>query len=699
MTKRAMSLFVGVGLLVGAWSWADAQWLLITTRDRIQSLTGSGDTLYAGTSGNETGGYVIASVDGGAYWMTLNSAGWPSRTKRGLPPVFIVSCVEAGGSFIYAGANNGLYISKDGGSSWIPPAGIMAGQTIYCVAAAADRIFAGGQKGVLVSEDGGASWTTSASGLDQSHYIKSLAIAGTAVFAGTSSGILVSRDNGRSWAAANTGLPDKADIACLATIGTRIFAGLAGGTFRSDDGGARWVPAGGGLPPGAGASCFAVNGRTIYAGFSDLGVFASTDEGQAWRAINAGWAPEHLAVRQIAANDRQVTAYVYNSKIINFEFWRWPLSGEGKAAPEAAGAYFQNGQKAYRENDFKSAVLHYTKAIEIDPAAVDAYLQRAWSYLKIGEAGYDKGLADLAKVQSLDPANTTIHFPRGEIYRIKADLARKAGNTKTFDDFLAKALANYDLALKANPGSPAIPLGLALALIARGDLDQALTVYAGLYDKKPHDTEIEGALKSLFAEYVRQDRDIDCGTSRSTWYLAGNFYAGRNDNSQAVRCYSRAVDLGLADGIVFFMRSAAYSRMGDFDRAIADATKDIELSPHEGSFKNRAEIYAKRGDYEKAIADMTQAIRLQKKVLKGSPWDYNFEEFAKLYLRRGDLYFLKKDWNKAIDDYKFIDENLKPGLLKQAVNLQIAEAYKNKGDVKNAQKYMDLYRTVGPPKK
>ena len=34
----------------------------------------------------------------------------------------------------------------------------------------------------------------------------------------------------------------------------------------------------------------------------------------------------------------------------------------------------------------------------------------------------------------------------------------------------------------------------------------------------------------------------------------------------------------------------------------------------------------------------------------------------------------KKDWNKAIEDYKFIDENLLPGLLKQAVHLQIAEA-------------------------
>jgi hypothetical protein len=97
-----------------------------------------------------------------------------------------------------------------------------------------------------------------------------------------------------------------------------------------------------------------------------------------------------------------------------------------------------------------------------------------------------------------------------------------------------------------------------------GDLDRAMAVFAGLYDKKPYDAEIEGALKVLFAEYARQKRDINCGAFRSTWYLAGAFCSGRNDD--------------------------------------------------------------------------------------------------------------KKDWNKAIEDYKFIDENLLPGLLKQAVHLQIAEA-------------------------
>jgi tetratricopeptide (TPR) repeat protein len=699
MTKRAMGLFVGVGLLFGTWSRAEAQWLLITARDHIHSLTGSGDTLFAGTSGNETGGYVIASVDGGAYWRTLDSAGWPNRSKRGLPPVFIVSCVEAGGSFLYAGANNGLYISKDGGASWIPPAGAMAGQTIYCVAAVSDRIFAGGQMGVLVSEDGGASWTTSASGLDQSHYIKSLEIAGSVVFAGTSSGILVSRDNGRSWAAADTGLPDKADIACLAARGSRVFAGMAGGIFRSDDGGASWVPAGGGLPPGAGASCLAVYGRTVYAGFSSLGVFASTDEGRTWQEVNAGWAPKHLDVRQIVANDRQVTAYVYNSKILEFEFWRWPLAGDAKASPEAARTYFQNGQKAYQEKDFQSAVLHYTKAIEIDPGSVEAYLQRAWSYLKIGEAGYDKGLADLAKILSLDPANTTVYYPRGEIYRSKAAVSLKAKNAKESDDLLVRALADYALALKAAPDSPVIPLGIGLAYTAKGDLNGAMATYGTLYDLKPHDPEIEGALKGLFAEYVRQNRDIDCGASRSTWYLAGVFYAGRNDDSQAVRCFSRAVEQGLTGDLVFYYRSQAYAQLGDLTRAIADADREIEIRPSELSYATRADLYAKAGEFDKAILDIGQAIRLQKKVLKGSPWDYNVDYYYKLYWRRGDYYFLKKDWNKAIEDYKLVDDKLRPGGLKLAVNLQLADAYRNKGDEKNAQKYTELAKTVGGPKK
>jgi tetratricopeptide (TPR) repeat protein len=699
MTKRAMSLFVGAGLLIGTWSGADAQWLLITSRNHIESLTVSGNTLYAGTSGNETGGWVITSADGGASWRTLDSEGWPKRSRGRLPKVFIVCCVEASGSTLYAGTNDGLYISRDGGASWIPPAGAMAGQTINCVAATPDRIFAGGQKGVLVSEDNGTTWTTTASGLDQSHSIKSLAAAGSAVFAGTYSGILVSRDNGRSWAAANTGLPDKAEIACLAAKGSRVFSGMAGGVFLSDDGGASWVPAGVGLPPGAGASCLAVKGPTIYAGLGELGVFASSDDGKTWQDLNAGLAPGKIRVRFLAAGDGQLTAHFFNSNVNNFEFWRWPLSAGSASPPETARTYFQNGQKAYQENDFQSAVLHYSKAIEIDPGSADAYLQRAWSYAKLGAAGYDKGLSDLAKVLSLDPSNTSVYFARGEIYRGKASLSLKAKNTPEANDLLVKALADYDLALKANPNSSVIPPRIANAYLAMGDLDRARTAYTDLYEKKPTDSEIERALMGVFEEYERQKREIDCGASPLAWNLAGQFYSGKARDDQAIRCFSRALDLGLTEGFIYNLRSQAYARLGDFDRAIADAGKAIELYPSEMYYAERAEIYAKIGEYDKAILDINQAIRLQKKDYNDpSPAD-KAKYLYSLYWRRGDFYFNKKDWDKAIEDYRLVDGKLLPGLMKMAVNMQLAETYKNKGDAKNAQKYSDLAKTVGPPKK
>ncbi len=699
MSRRWLFLFLGLGLFIGTPEKAGAQWLRTIVRSHVESLAVSGNALYAGTSGSETGGWVITSADGGASWRTLDSEGWP-RSKRGLPKIFIVIDLEASGSTICAGTNDGLYISRDGGASWAPPAGAMAGQTIYAIAVSQDRIIAGGQRGVLVSDDGGASWMRPDAGMPPDAYVESLAAGRSALFAGTMSGIFVSRDNGRNWTAANTGLPEKRNIAYLAAGGKSVFASIEGGIYRSDDGGASWVLAAQGLPQGAGASCLTVNGPTIYAGFSTKGVFASSDDGRTWQALNAGMAPDKISVRLLAANDRQLTAYVFNSNITDFEFWRWPLSEDAKASPEAAQTYFQNGQRAYRENDFPSALLMFGKAIEQDPRFVDAWTQRTWSYLKLGgTANYDNALVDAAKVMALDPANKAIYFARGEVYRNKAGLSLKANNRTEADDLLGKALADYEIALAANPSSPVIPLSIGHAHLAKGDLDRALTSYSGLYDKKPTDREIEAALKRLFEEYGRQNRDIDCGSSAQAWYMAGQFYYEKTRNDQAVRCFSRALDLGLNNSLIFFFRSQAHARLGDFDRAIADADTYIDRYPREGSYESRAEIYGKHGDYDKAILDISQAIRLQKKQYNDPSPDDEVGYLYRLYWRRGDFYFLRKDWDKAIEDYRLIDGKLRPGTQKQVICLQIADAYRNKGDAKNAQRYMELYKTVGAPKK
>ena len=56
--------------------------------------------------------------------------------------------------------------------------------------------------------------------------------------------------------------------------------------------------------------------------------------------------------------------------------------------------------------------------------------------------------------------------------------------------------------------------------------------------------------------------------------------------------------------------SLSYEHVGQYDKAIADYTKAIELEPDDLNYKNRADCYKEMKQYEKAIVDYTKAIEL-----------------------------------------------------------------------------------------
>ena len=55
----------------------------------------------------------------------------------------------------------------------------------------------------------------------------------------------------------------------------------------------------------------------------------------------------------------------------------------------------------------------------------------------------------------------------------------------------------------------------------------------------------------------------------------------------------------------------AYYRKGDYDRAIADYDKAIQLNlQYTGAYNNRGSAHADKGDYDRALADYSEAIKL-----------------------------------------------------------------------------------------
>lgn len=98
--------------------------------------------------------------------------------------------------------------------------------------------------------------------------------------------------------------------------------------------------------------------------------------------------------------------------------------------------------------------------------------------------------------------------------------------------------------------------------------------------------------------------------------------------------YSFAVEPSM-DAEAYYNRGIAYDNKGEYDRAIADYNKALEINPrHAGAYNNRGLAYYSKGEYDHAIADYNKAIEINPR-------------HAEAYNNRAVAYYYKGEYNKA----------------------------------------------------
>lgn len=64
--------------------------------------------------------------------------------------------------------------------------------------------------------------------------------------------------------------------------------------------------------------------------------------------------------------------------------------------------------------------------------------------------------------------------------------------------------------------------------------------------------------------------------------------------------------------VVHFHQGNAYYDRGDYDQAMTDFDKAVELCPtYAAAYNNRGRVYAAKGDFKRAIADWNKGTQLQ----------------------------------------------------------------------------------------
>ncbi len=256
-------------------------------------MTSIGNTLISGKRG------IAYSTNFGAHWITtfqgLPYADWVSDYSRALytkgNQVFLGIVVNG-----TPPGSVGVYKSLDSGKTWAPSAdGMINGTSVYCFTVKDNNIFAGTDDGVYMSTNNGANWFKPSTFLDEK-VMSCFCVNGNTLFAGilgasstTGLGVYASTNNGLTWTAVNYGFPAFTTIFSMVNYNGYIYGtSYDGQIFRTTNNGGLWQLVNNGMTtfynPVYAIAKF--NNNLIVA--CNDGIFLSTNQGQNWYPQNQG---------------------------------------------------------------------------------------------------------------------------------------------------------------------------------------------------------------------------------------------------------------------------------------------------------------------------------------------------------------------------------------------------------------------------
>jgi tetratricopeptide (TPR) repeat protein len=149
---------------------------------------------------------------------------------------------------------------------------------------------------------------------------------------------------------------------------------------------------------------------------------------------------------------------------------------------------------------------------------------------------------------------------------------------------------------------------------------QAGTAHPGPLEDCEQAQDIGRRIQGCSDRIFQYPRDATAFFNRATAYL------GKGDFDRAIADYTRVIQIDPAYSVTYYYRGIAYENKERYDLAIADFTKTVELNPsHAGAFNARARVYLKTDERVLALRDAERAVSLD-------PTDEKFlETRARLY--------------------------------------------------------------------
>ena len=315
--------------------------------------------------------------------------------------------------------------------------------------------------------------------------------------------------------------------------------------------------------------------------------------------------------------------------------------------------------------DYDRSIVAAAEALVVEPESNVSYRIRARAYARIGE--YERALADALKAAELSPdtvapwltlrevysaqgkyedaltaANRAVENVDGVgsnygVYKSRGELHQAMGNA-------AAAIADYSRAFELRPTDSYSLKRRASVYFKLGCYDEALADLAKAVELRPED-----------------ESDLLWGSLHRVWDWPDKAY-----RHGLLELADRKIELTIGStasysASAYSVRGTLHYRMGNFDKAIADFSRALELDGEDPAHRyERGQAYAASGKLDKANEELSQVYQ--------SDGNRNPRDWAK----RGEAYAALGRWEEAIADFSKVAELTAEGTI-QSYRLALAQ--------------------------
>ncbi len=341
---------------------------------------------------------------------------------------------------------------------------------------------------------------------------------------------------------------------------------------------------------------------------------------------------------------------------------------DGKLPPaDLALAYLNRGlsetgpgSDARSKEDYKAALRIYNDLILGSPLNPYYYVQRGMIYQTIGEA--DRAILDYSDAIRLAPRETYPLLNRGILLYLRKD------NNEG-------AIADLTAALKIKPCEVAAWANRGVVYRRKGEIDRAISDFNDgikcLPPKiEPIGPQLDAGAPNSQLSTQQQERNNIVQQAAFIYFQRGLAYYDKLQYDKAIADFTETIRLTPAAASGYVGRGAAYLAKDESHRAIADFNEALNLEPGQAfAHLQRGVAYHRIGEADKALEDYSEVIKL-------TPRD------PAPYVNRGIVYYTKKGlYDAAISDFTKSLE-LNPKEVNALINRGIT--YRQRGETDEA---------------